>query len=70
MRHQVVLVAPHVALADDPLDTARNRPEPGFDVILALLDPADTRVRMHRQMPDLFQTSASPEEPFVSRWRH
>ena len=32
------LVAPHVAHADDPL---RDRPEPGFDVIPAVLEPAD-----------------------------
>ena len=56
MCQQVALTAPHVALADDPLDIARDRPEPGFEKI-----PKLTRVRLHRQMPDLFQTSASSE---------
>ena len=62
MRHQGALAAPHVAHAVDPL---RDRPEPGFDVIPAVLEPADTRLRRRRQMLDLGlqTTSASSEKP-------
>ncbi len=65
MCHQVVLAAPHVAHADVPL---RERPEPGFDVIPAVVEPAATRVRLHRLMLDLgVQTSASSEKPCLER---
>ncbi len=50
MRHQAALVAPHVALADDSLDIDRDRSE-----IPAHLEPAVTRVRLHRQMLDLYE---------------